>query len=162
MKAYRYRDGRNGKIAAADIVRELKKIEKRRGELTPHILIEELAPEEHPLHPILPWNDERSGYLYRLVVARRLIRDVVVVEEGEFGEAVVRNVYVSVVHQDRSRSYVETADVEIVSGEEFDEQQAREAIAALRSWTTRYRDVKLLAKVTRMIDKIIEKFMEPA
>ena len=81
--------------------------------------------------------------------ARRLIRDVVVVEEGEFGEAVVRNVYVSVVHQDRSRAYVETADVEVVSGEEFDEQQAREAISALKGWRSRYGTVKSLGKVMR-------------
>jgi len=161
MKAYRYRDGRNGKIAAADVVRECEKIIRRRGELTPHIFIEELGPQDHPLHPILPWNDERSSYLYRLMVARRIIRDVVVIQQGEFGEAEVHNVYVSVVHQDRSRSYVRTADVKVVSGEEFDEQQAREAIAALKGWRTRYGTVKSLGTVMRMIDKILEKFMEP-
>ena len=53
-----------------------------------------------------------------------------------------------------------TVFVEVVSEEDFEAQQVREAIAALKSWSSRYGMIKPLAKVTRMIDKIIEKHEE--
>ena len=57
MKAYRYRDGRNGRVDAAVVRREFEKI-KRRGALTPRAIVDEAVNKENPIHPLFTWDKE--------------------------------------------------------------------------------------------------------
>lgn len=79
-----YREGaRSHKVSAEDAATEFNRIKQDRGVLQASILVEESEPESAPCHHEFEWDNERAAHKYRLVQARTLIRDVVLVEESD-------------------------------------------------------------------------------
>lgn len=55
---------------------ELLAIRAEHGKLTPALVVEEAAAEDHPLHNRFEWDDAVAGHKYRLTQAKQLIRVV--------------------------------------------------------------------------------------
>lgn len=55
---------------------ELLAIRAEHGKLTPALVVEEAAAEDHPLHSRFEWDDAVAGHKYRLTQAKNLIRVV--------------------------------------------------------------------------------------
>lgn len=60
----------------SDLRSELLAIRAEHGRLTPHVVVEVAAAEDHPLHGRFEWDDSVAGHKYRLQQARDLIRVV--------------------------------------------------------------------------------------
>ena len=54
----------------------LTEIYTRRGQLTPHAVVDEARDENHPLHPRFEWDDKIASEKYREVQAAQIIRSV--------------------------------------------------------------------------------------
>lgn len=59
---------------------QLYGIRAARGVLTPEVVVEEAAPEEHPLHHRFEWDNNVAGHKYRVGQAEDLIRSIKVVQ----------------------------------------------------------------------------------
>jgi len=55
---------------------ELQAIRRKRGKLTPEIVVNEARKESHPLHHRFEWNDAIAGAAYRREQAHDLIQSV--------------------------------------------------------------------------------------
>lgn len=55
---------------------EIARLEDENGIVTPDRFVERAEPEDHPLHPLLLWDNTKAGHRYRLAQARALIRSV--------------------------------------------------------------------------------------
>lgn len=60
----------------SNLKNELLAIRAEHGQLTPALIVEEAAAEEHPLHGRFEWDDSVAGHKYRLSQAKQLIRVV--------------------------------------------------------------------------------------
>ena len=66
---------------------ELRRIEDRRGRLTPEQVVQAAEPEDSALHACFEWDNDAAGHAWRIEQARELIRRVrieVTVEERTF------------------------------------------------------------------------------
>ena len=80
------------------------------GELTPKLVLIEASKKSSELHSEFQWDDKRAATLYRLDTARRLIRHLRVVSDGERTD---EPVYVHVTQGDRK--YYEQTDLAVES-----------------------------------------------
>jgi hypothetical protein len=80
------------------------------GELTPELVLKEASKKSSSLHSDFQWDDKRAATLYRLDTARRLIRHLRVVSDGERTD---EPVYVHVTQGDRK--YYEQTDLALES-----------------------------------------------
>lgn len=60
----------------ANLRDELLAIRAEHGKLTPALVVDAAAAEDHPLHDRFEWDDSTAAHKYRLVQARELIRVV--------------------------------------------------------------------------------------
>lgn len=78
-----------------DLRRELEKLTRPDGRLSPRDVARAARPEDHPLHPYFEWDDREAAESHRVQQARELIHRVrvsVVVEEVTYtGPAYVRD-----------------------------------------------------------------------
>ncbi len=71
----------------SDLRTALTGIYQRRGELSPHVVVDEARPADSPLHDRFEWDNEIAGEAYRLVQAAELIRSVrIVYQDNPTGE----------------------------------------------------------------------------
>lgn len=81
--SYKWRAGSRIKGLSADVAAALKAIKENRGFITPDAVVEEASDEASPLHPAFDWDDSVAAHRHRLSQARKLIRAVIVVPEGD-------------------------------------------------------------------------------
>jgi hypothetical protein len=70
------------KARISALEKTLRRLEKKHGYVSPKLLVDEAAPENHPLHDQFEWDDEVAGPLYRENQARVLIRSVVYIKKS--------------------------------------------------------------------------------
>jgi hypothetical protein len=83
-KSFTFRPGSRVKgVDAEDAGRELARIRRKHGALTPAVTVEEASDEENPLHDAFEWDDATAAHEHRLGQARSLIRAVCVVYDAD-------------------------------------------------------------------------------
>ena len=88
----------------------LETIRDRFGEVTPELVLKEARHKDSVIHNDFQWDDEKAATLYRLDTARRIIRHLRVVSEGEVTD---EPVFVHVTVGDRR--YYERTDLAVES-----------------------------------------------
>lgn len=131
------------------VMRELVRIEKRDGKLTPEIIVDEARDLTAPLHSFFTWNDGEAAELYRRWEARKLIASVAVVYDGAKERTAVR-AFVSLTDADDERGYYGMARV--LSDNELRSQMLADALAEVKQWRERYQHLEELAKIFHAID----------
>ena len=86
----------------------LETIRDRFGEVTPELVLKEARHKDSVIHNDFQWDDEKAATLYRLDTARRIIRNLRVVSEGEVTD---EPVFVHVTVGDRK--YYERTDLAV-------------------------------------------------
>lgn len=83
-RSYIFREGsRVSGVSPDTAAKELERIRKQHGAVTPESVVAEARPEDAPLHPTFEWDNGVAGEKYRLIQARTLIRAVQVVTDDE-------------------------------------------------------------------------------
>lgn len=75
-----YRQGARHNVPPNVAAAEVERIQTTNGVLTASALVEESEDPNAPCHKEFDWNDRRAAHKYRLVQARKLIRDLVFIE----------------------------------------------------------------------------------
>ena len=105
---YAWKEGVRFKTNANDAGVLLEGIRNRFGEVTPELVLKEARHKDSVIHNDFQWDDEKAATLYRLDTARRIIRNLRVVSEGEVTD---EPVFVHVTVGDRK--YYERTDLAV-------------------------------------------------
>lgn len=105
MAEYTWRDGGGHGVSADVAQNEFERLRARDGGLRTGAIVDAARPQDAPLHPAFEWDDRVAGERYREAQARRMVRSVVLVEQGQPETRVWVNVPVKVVTDPTPREY---------------------------------------------------------
>lgn len=155
-----YRAGYSCPVDPAAAHAELEAVRKSNdGVLKPADVVEVARPDDATLHPVFTWDDEAAAELWRQDEARRLIRNVCVVEvgtEADTPKAEPRPVYIHT----RAPEGIDVQGYRTVSAvmndDDLKKSAITEALSQLKGWQRRYGWLKELAAVSEAIDRVAE------
>ena len=155
---YKYEAAENGVLndAQAKVVgKELTRIERAEGCITPESVVTAAGDESSPMHEHFTWEDDEAARMYRLEEARRLIRSVKVTIINR--EAPPVRAFVSVSSSDgerrfSGRGYMSTRRA--LSSEEYRTQVLQTAHSELMSWKRRYEHLREFSEVLGAIEGV--------
>jgi hypothetical protein len=143
---YQWRDGyrpQSNDLDPVKVGRELDRLQKKHGLLTPEIVLDSARPMSSPLHGGFEWNSDVAAEKYRLAQAGYLIRAVIMIPTGQPEFPPTRR-YV----------YVQTTDgngyenvVAAMSDYDLQDQVLMRALRELKAWQKRYKHLKELAVI---------------
>lgn len=141
MTIYKYAPGSRFGGDPAEVVAEFERIRAEHGALQPEVIVEEGAAEDNPLHlPQFLWDDDdQAAREFRLEVARRLIR-AIVIDEGKGDDNQRKYVYTE-------RDYVPLAGITAEPGRYM--QALASARRDLEAAQRRVDDLLYAAKATK-------------
>ena len=148
---YAWRPGSRVSIDADKAGRELARIEKAEGELTPTAVLDRARSANSSLHGHFEWDDSIAAEQHRLSQAGELIRSITVdVTRSNIEPTKTVRAFVSV-ERPTGRSYmgVERA----MSDQEIRQQVLQRAWSELSSFRQRYADLEELAGGFAAMDK---------
>lgn len=141
----------SGKDAAA-IGKELKRIERSAGELTPEAVLNAAKAKDSPLHEHFIWDNSAAAHQYRLVQAAWLIRAVKVrVVVNERPEEVRAFVHV-VKEPDAAGSYVNINSA--LKRPDWRAQLLEQAVRDLEAFRRKYAVLTELKEVLSAIERV--------
>lgn len=156
MKKYEWKiDGFAKGIDANVAARELKRIEKEYGCLTPEIILEASKPAKALFHSLFIWDDAQAARLYRLTQARKILNNIQIIIISD-GESRVIPVYEVIQSQD-SRVY---KHIQSFTPEDVEQVKARTIMELnilkkkLSVYKEFYEVVNVLEQTTKMIENI--------
>lgn len=144
----------------AIIEQELRKIEKRDGNITPPAVVEAAKSPTSPLHSHFQWNDDKAAHEYRLWQARQLIA-VVIIEQGPND---TQRTFTSVIIEQNTpkgesqliRAYVDTEKV--LDNADLRAQVLRQAVNELERWARKYRHFDELEGVIKVANRFVKRY----
>ncbi|WP_312687987.1 hypothetical protein [Brevundimonas nasdae] len=149
---YAWRPGSRVSIDADKAGRELARIEKAAGELTPTAVLERARSANSSLHDHFEWDDSVAAAQHRLSQAGELIRSITVdVTHSNIEPAKSVRAFVSV-ERPSGRAYMGVQRA--MSDEEIRKQVLARAWAELTSFRQRYADLEELAVVFSAMDRL--------
>lgn len=161
---YQYKwSGHNFPVAADSAGAELERIEKEKGTVTPHNLLEESTPEDSVMHPCFTWNDKEAAIKQRLSEARQIIRSIVrvCVSEDEKREEKEIRAYVNINPKSGHGAEGEFISVDkALSDEETRRIVLKKALDELSTYRRKYQEFSELSKVFSAIDEAEKDFEE--
>lgn len=151
MKKYKWADGARFTGDAEEVGRRLDALRREAsGELKPEAVVKDAQDSESPLHEFFPWKDSEAAHQYRLEIARRLCRSIIVMVGPEESKRPFR-AFVHVSDED-GRRYMSTA--EVMSDGSLRALVLKRAWEELRDWKERYARYQELAEVFAALDKL--------
>lgn len=147
---YAWRPGSRVSIDANKAGRELARIEKVEGELTPTAVLDRARSANSALHGHFEWDDSKAAEQHRLSQAGELIRSITVdVTHSNVEPAKTVRAFVSV-QRAGERAYVGLERA--MSDDDLRRQVLERAWAELSAFRKRYADLKELAGVFAAMD----------
>lgn len=150
---YRWRSGaRTHGAKAQEVGERLEKLRQSHGALTPPLVVAEATDDASPLHPAFEWDDTAAAEKYRLEQARDLLANVVVVLDGP-GPDTTRETRAFVVVHQQDESVYQSVEV-VLTDPSMRAELLKNALAELKSWQKKYRDLQELAEVFRAAARV--------
>lgn len=151
-KIYSWKEHANIPVKADVAARELEKIKKRNGKITPSIVVESARSEKSPLHSCFEWDDSLAAEKYRIEQAKFMIRKIVVRIEKKDVKPV--RAYVSI--QDNEQPTKKHYDhvCRVLSVEETRAELLTRAWKELIEWKARYQHLSEFAQVIAIIEPL--------
>ena len=151
QQTYLWRSGSRIALDAQKAGKELARIERSSGILTPELVLERAALTTNPLHTHFEWDDSKAGHAYRLTQAGELIRSITV-ETSRSNVLPSQPVRAFVnVEEAGSRHYTGTARA--MGSKELRAQVLAKAWRDLEAWRQRYAELSELSRIFEAIDQ---------
>ena len=145
-----WRPGSRVAIDAQKAGKELERIERAHGNVTPEAVVEAARPESNPLHDHFEWDDALAAEAHREDQARRLISAITIdTSRSNIESSAPRRLFINVIEQGEQH-YVSMSRV--MSSKELRAQVLEKAKDDLRAWRKRYADLTELASIFAVID----------
>jgi hypothetical protein len=145
---YKSKRGLPGGVNPQTVGETIELIRKKKGSVTPEMLVAAAKAKASPIHGCFTWNDKEAGKLRRLDEARYLLRMVTVEVETD-NEPIVTRAFVSI-----SDSTEYTTIEAAMSDEDMRAQLLMQAKKELRSFKQKYAQLKELSQVFEAINRI--------
>lgn len=141
--------------------KELMKLEKAKGCITPESIVEKARSQSSPMHQYFTWDDTKAAEKQRLHEARQVIRSVIILPvESKTENVKTVRAFVSVSSTEnearfKGRGYISMTRA--MSDEEYKRQLLQDALNEANSWKTRFDTLKdFLSEVFAAIDRVEE------
>lgn len=152
MTRYGCRPGSRVSIDAQAAGKELERIERKEGTLSPESVLAQARSSNSALHAHFEWDDSVAAEQHRLGQAGELIRSITVdLTRSNIEPAKPTRAFVSV-EQNGARAYVGTARA--MSDTELRQQVLARALDELRQFRRKYGELKELAALFAAMDRI--------
>ena len=149
---YKWKSSYAPSIPAEKVGKVFEKIEKKNGELTPALVLEEARPEKSILHSVFEWRDDVAAEKYRLEQASYLIRAMVIEVEDETEEPYEVRAYVNV-SESTSGSFININNA--FKNTETREIVLKRALDELRAFEKKYASLTQFSKLFEEIHKLL-------
>lgn len=126
--------------------------EQNGGIITPHAVVDAARPTSSPIHSAFEWDDWRAGELYRQEQARGLIRSVRVLVNVQNAETQPVRAFLNVKMTEQGSGYV--AVREALTTPAYRDQILVDALAELKAWQARYKQLNELAGIFEAIEQM--------
>lgn len=147
---FKWASGARIKISAKAAGKELDRIRREKGRLTPDGVVQSAKRKSSPLHQHFEWSNTKAAHQWRLQQASYLLRSItVIVSTSKKKPPKECRAYVNVV-KDKERSYIST--VTAFGNSEMREQILQAAWQELKDWRLRYARYSEFAAVIAAID----------
>ena len=139
---YKWTRNAMGKLEAQVVGEELENIQKKRGILTPEVVVKEASRKTSKIHGCFEWDDAKAANAHRIDQARYMLRSIeVVVEriEGDSGTLEIRAFH-NVENEASEKVYVTLAQAK--ENEGYWNQVKEKALSEIKSWQSKYSSIK--------------------
>lgn len=126
-------------VPAQEAGEHIEELDKKYGEVTPEILLEDARPEGSLLHPLYEWCDDVAAEKYRLQQSGKILRELVVVkvDHPEFEPDVPVRAFIPVTP--RQSKGIFRPIVDAMSDEETRRQVFENALQELAMFEAKYK-----------------------
>jgi len=131
-------------------------VKKKRGGITPQLLVIESKKIKSPLHDCFEWDDSKAAEGFRIVQAREILRFlVVVIEEDNQEESKTVRAYIapSSIGKEDNTSYVTVGDV--CEDEDLSAAYIRQLNRELIGIRNKIKNFKVFSEVVKAIDAVV-------
>lgn len=145
-------------LPAQEAGEELERMEHKHGALTPAIVLEESRPTDSRLHNLFEWEDSAAAEHYRLMQARAILNNIVVVKIQQVTPPEPVRAYVNILPEDPAgeRRYISMAKV--LTTASYKQQMLHAALRDLMILRNKYRVLTELADVFALIETLHKQY----
>jgi hypothetical protein len=144
---------RNMPVKAQTAGEHLEKLERKHGQLSPKLIVEDSRPEGATLHKCFEWNDDIAAEKYRENQARFILQNLVTVSVKQMTQNEQSEVRAFVnVTKAEERAYVSINAV--MNDTDMRSELLRTALAELAAFKKKYQQLKELAEVFKVVDRL--------
>ena len=138
-----------------DVGKLFEDIEKKHGELTRELVLENARDEASVIHELFEWDDNVAAEKYRLHQATTLIANLDVEIESDDKDPITCRAFVNTSQSNSTGKFVNI-------GTAFQSQETKDlvmqrAIRELKAFEKKYRDLKIFSSLFDEIDSLISK-----
>ena len=141
---YRWTRSTMGGLRAEIVGRELEDIQKRKGALTPDIVLKDASRKTSKIHSCFEWDNTKAAHAFRLNQARYMLRSIEVVIETDDDKDETRTIelraFQNVENEDGDKVYVTLNQAR--ENDDYWQQVKDSAIAEIKSWQKKYKTIK--------------------
>lgn len=143
-------------VSAQKAGEHIEELDKKHGEITPKILVDDARPEDALMHPLYEWNDSVAAEKYRYGQARKIMSELVTVRIANDAPEIKDPIraFVSVRSQNESASF--RPIVAAMSDEETKKQVIENARSELDAFERKYRGlVDIIPILEDMLSRLL-------
>ena len=140
----------NLSVKAYTAGKEMERIEKKHGKVTPELVLDASRSEKAPLHSLFEWNDTIAAEKYRLRQAQNIIHNLTITVEGTEKSPVSVTAFVNV-STDKKGEFINVQSA-------FSYEASRQVVLdrALRELTEFQRKYKSFSELAKVFEAIGE------
>ena len=143
-----------GGLKAEIVGKELERIQKSAGELTPETVVKKATPKDSLLHPCFEWDNTVAAKQYRISQARYMLRSIeVVVEKSDDSDETLEIRAFHNVNNDEDESIYVTLQ-QARDNPVYWEQIKEKALAEINLWKQKYKDIKEFEVIFSAIESV--------
>ncbi len=129
--------------------KELDRIEKKYGKITPFFIIEAAKPKDSLLHDCFEWDNDQAAHQFRLRQARQLIANIEVSIISDGKERKIRAY--EIVHRPDGNQY---KNISLLTPEDADTVKVK-AVREINYWKSKLAAYKQFDKIVEQLEVII-------
>ena len=141
---YRWTRSTMGGLRAEIVGRELEDIQKRKGALTPDIVLKDASRKTSKIHSCFEWDNTKAAHAFRLNQARYMLRSIEVVIETDDDKDETRTIelraFQNVENEDGDKVYVTLNQAR--ENDDYWQQVKDSALSEIKSWQKKYKTIK--------------------
>lgn len=141
----------NYKVDANIVGQEVEKLEKKHGEVTAQLLLDNARSKKSKLHDLFEWDDTVAAEKYRLTQATQIITALAVVYEDITEEPKTVRAFANIGAKNKG-SFITMATA--LSDEQSRAIVLKHALEELQAFRSKYADLTELAEIFAGIDKL--------